>query len=96
MLGAWESRQPRTQGEVAGEEMISRNQPKPRAHVCPCVRLHLQITNSKIMLFKFLRCQLQRTESWAEWLNVVVCVIALINTLMKLALQRDFLTRVFQ
>lgn len=43
------------------------------------------------MLFKFLRCQLQRTNPQAECLNVVVCAIALINTLMKLALQRDFL-----
>ena len=49
---------------------------------CP-VRLHLQIMNSKIMLFKFLRCQLQRMKPQAQWLNVVVCAIALINILKE-------------
>ena len=62
---------------------------------CP-VRLHLQIMNSKIMLFKFLRCQLQRMKPQAQWLNVVVCAIALINILMKLPCRGTFLTRVSQ
>lgn len=62
---------------------------------CP-VRLHLQIMNSKIMLFKFLRCQLQRMKPQAQWLNVVVCAVALINILMKLPCRGTFLTRVSQ
>ena len=60
------------------------------------VRLHLQIMNSKIMLFKFLRCQLQRMKPQAQWLNVVVCAVALINILMKLLCRGTFLTRVSQ
>lgn len=65
--------------------------PGPGHMLCCPMKLYLQITNSKIMLLKFLRCQLQRMEPQAQWLNVVVCAIALINILTKLALQRDFL-----
>ena len=43
------------------------------------------------MLLKFLRCQLQRIKPQAQKLSMVACAMALINILMKLALQRDFL-----
>lgn len=43
------------------------------------------------MLLKNLRRQLQRIKPQAQKLSVVVCAMALVNILTKLALQRDFL-----